>query len=754
MATALKTTTTRLRPPGPAGTVVDPEDTPVARTPLAPPGAASMSDTEAILVPHDAAAGDEFGWSADTDGVRIISGAPLHDDQGADSGAAYIFVRDAAGAWVEEAELLADDGEGGVWFGRWAAIDGDVAVVGAPLADAFGRDDDSGAAYNFQRRDGAWEQTQRLVADVPVGGEQFGWNVAIDGDVIVVSASNETNGGGQGVYVFRRAGDEWALEAKLAPSEEGDDYFFGQDIDVSGDTIVVGAKGRAAFVGTNAGVVFVFQRRGSGWAESAILEASDAFVQDHFGRAVAIAGDTIVVGAHKEDSAGADGGSAYVFARDPAAPGGWRQETKLIGQSTGTRDWFGYEVGTDGNTIVVGAPHVNLAEPEIYPRRSRRRLQPLRRRLGATRGVDRRRRRRRGPQRRVRLGRRRAGRRARGRRVARRHRGRSRRRPRLRLRRRGRSPPPTNRPPASPACDSSARIDSSVGVRSRSAGSSQPRKCGVRFSANARRDSIRSDFAPWSRSREASASPIGGRHGTHRAHHRQRVHAGGRRQRQQVRRHRPRLRQQRLRLVDEAVDEAQFVQPLRGEAEGERHLRRERVRQVGEEAVLIAPQQPALRLGHLEDRPAHGHPQIGVLHQPEAAAHRVAVDRRDDRLVDHPAHEGVVDAGREAGSAPVERLLHVLARAEGPPRAREDRDLQRGAVAELPPGLGQRRPQLGPQRVQPLGPVHANQHHAAVAFHFNDRHEAPYPSQRFGRSSRRFRAALVPPAGIEPARMV
>ena len=353
-------------PARPTGTVIDPGDTAVERTPLAPPGPTSMSDSEVILVPHDAAAGDEFGWSADTDGVRIISGAPLHDDQGADSGVAYIFVHDAAGAWVQEAELRADDGEGGVWFGRWAAIDGDVAVVGAPLADAFGRDDDSGAAYIFQRRDGAWRQTQRLVADIPVGGEQFGWNVAIDGDVIVVSASNETNGGGQGVYVFRRAGDEWALEAKLAPSEEGDDYFFGQDIDVSGDTIVAGAKGRAAFVGTNAGVVFVFQRRGSGWAESAILEASDAFVQDHFGRAVAIAGDTIVVGAYKEDSAGADGGSVYVFARDAAAPGGWREETKLIARSTGTRDWFGYEVGTDGTTVVVGAPHVNLAEPEIF----------------------------------------------------------------------------------------------------------------------------------------------------------------------------------------------------------------------------------------------------------------------------------------------------------------------------------------------------------------------------------------------------
>ena len=125
-------------------------------------------------------------------------------------------------------------------------------------------------------------------------------------------------------------------------------------------------RGGAAFIGTNAGVVFVFQRVAGRWAQSAILVADDAFVQDHFGRAVAIAGDTIVVGAYKEDSAGADGGSAYVFARDPAAPGGWRQETKLIGATTGTKDWFGYEVGTDGHTVVVGAPHVNRADPEIF----------------------------------------------------------------------------------------------------------------------------------------------------------------------------------------------------------------------------------------------------------------------------------------------------------------------------------------------------------------------------------------------------
>lgn len=352
---------------GPQATpVVDPDDAGGDRDPAAPLAPTETNETERILAPADIQAHDEWGWSGETDGVRLISGAPFHDEQGAQSGVAFIYRRESDGSWTEEAKLLPDDGEAGAWFGRWTAIDGDVAVVGAPLADFLGDDDDAGAAYVFERApDGAWTQTQRLLADIPLGGHQFGWNVDVEGDTIIVSSSNDSDGGGQRLHVFQRAAAGWVLEAELEPSVGDLDHFFAQDIALSGDTIVAGAKGWDSQAGPNAGAVFVFERTAQGWQETALLEPDDAFVLDLFGRAVDIAGDTIVVGAYLEDEAGADGGSVYVFERDPSHESGWRQAAKLTTAAGDESDWFGFEVATDGRTIVAGAPHSDRADPEL-----------------------------------------------------------------------------------------------------------------------------------------------------------------------------------------------------------------------------------------------------------------------------------------------------------------------------------------------------------------------------------------------------
>ena len=95
--------------------------------------------------------------------------------------------------------------------------------------------------------------------------------------------------------------------------------------------------------------------------------------------------------------------------------------------------------------------------------------------------------------------------------------------------------------------------------------------------------------------------------------------------------HRERGRDQLVGL-GEAVQEADLVEALGGETEAERHLHRDRVGQVRDVAVIVAADQPALGLGHLEHGPLRGDAQIGALDQHEPAAHRKAVDRGDDRL--------------------------------------------------------------------------------------------------------------------------
>ena len=145
--------------------------------------------------------------------------------------------------------------------------------------------------------------------------------------------------------------------------------------------------------------------------------------------------------------------------------------------------------------------------------------------------------------------------------------------------------------------------------------------------------------------------------------------------------------------------------------------------QVGDVAVIVAAQQPALGLGDLEHRLAHRHPEVGALDQHEAAAHGKAVDRGDDRLLERARHEGVLEVGPlAAGGAALERFLHVLAGAEAAAGAGEDGDLEFLAVAELGPGLGKLAAHFMTEGIQPLGSVHADHEHLSVTFGLDDGH--------------------------------
>eukprot|EP01043_Picozoa_sp_COSAG02_P023081 COSAG02_NODE_1222_length_13800_cov_66.755565_1_plen_399_part_10 len=328
------------------------------------------------LLASDGAGGDQFGISVAISGEVAVVGADWDNNAGGtNAGAAYIFVRDAAGsgAWTESQKLLASDGAGNHFFGWSVAISGEVAVVGAPWDDNAGGTD-AGAAYIFVRDaagSGAWTESQKLLASDGARNDRFSISVAISGEVAVVGADWDDNAGGTNAgaaYIFVRdaAGSgAWTESQKLLASDGAGGDYFGISVAISGEVVVVGAYWDNNAGGTNAGAAYIFVRDAAGsgaWTESQKLLASDGAGDDQFGISVAISGEVAVVGAYRDDNAGGtDAGAAYIFVRDAVGSGAWTESQKLLASDGAGSDRLGRSVAISGEVAVVGADWDNNA---------------------------------------------------------------------------------------------------------------------------------------------------------------------------------------------------------------------------------------------------------------------------------------------------------------------------------------------------------------------------------------------------------
>jgi len=305
---------------------------------------------EAILLASDGEAYDWFGISTSIDGDVIVIGADHDDDNGSNSGSAYVFRYDGS-MWIEEAKLLASDGVSHDRFGVSVSIGGDTIAIGAYLDDD--NDINSGSAYVFQYDKSTWVEKIKLIASDGRAFDQFGITIAIDGDVILVGACTDAYYGDwySSAYVFRHDGYQWIEEAILCSSDSYDD--FGISLSIDDHAIVVGAF-HAEDNGYQSGAAYVFRYDGSDWVEETKLLASDGSISDLFGYSVSIDGDVIVVGAFGDDEIGcwSPTGSAYVFRYYGST---WVEEVKLLASDRVSDDRFGETVSVDGNVIVVGA---------------------------------------------------------------------------------------------------------------------------------------------------------------------------------------------------------------------------------------------------------------------------------------------------------------------------------------------------------------------------------------------------------------
>lgn len=319
----------------------------------------------AKIVALDGALYDLFARSISIDRDTLVVGSPFDDDNGPNSGSAYVFERDRRGSgnWGQVAKLVPSDGASMDQFGYSVSIGSDTLIVGAGADDDLG--DGSGSAYVFARNQGGlnkWGQVAKLLASDGSELCYFGISVSLSGATCFVGAfRGEQHGVDTGVaYVFDRnqgGTNNWGQVTKLAAPDTiwGDD--FGASVALSGSTAVIGSTGQDE-LGDQAGAAYVFERDANGpnsWGQVAKLLASDGSAGDQFG-IVAISDDTVLVGALTDDQNGQYAGSAYIFERDHGGVGNWRQVVKVLPSDGSFHDQFGTFLSLSNDMAVVGAP--------------------------------------------------------------------------------------------------------------------------------------------------------------------------------------------------------------------------------------------------------------------------------------------------------------------------------------------------------------------------------------------------------------
>lgn len=322
-------------------------------------GSWSLTQT---LVASDGAAFSEFGWSIALHGDTAVIGA-INARIGSNNsqGAAYVFTRGGDGRWSETQKLFASDGIAVDWFGNAVAVSDDTIVVaayGAHYNDQAMR----GALYVFTPVDGVWTQTQQLAASDGTVGNQLGYAIALDGSSLLASAPGAGIGDNYAigaVYAYSRTDGVWSETQKILADDGQQSDQLGTALALDGDTALIGAM----WYHGGTGATYVFNRSGGAWHQAQRLGTADGAPHglagiglpetDNFGMSVALQGDTALIGASNVTIDGAQGqGAAYQFTRSGAAFVAAHTFTATAGILP---PFFGNAIAFDGGNVVAGA---------------------------------------------------------------------------------------------------------------------------------------------------------------------------------------------------------------------------------------------------------------------------------------------------------------------------------------------------------------------------------------------------------------
>ncbi|HMP76316.1 MAG TPA: Ig-like domain-containing protein [Kiritimatiellia bacterium] len=268
--------------------------------------------------------------------------------------------------WGELVRIAPTNVANAARFGYAVQVEGDWLAVGAPRAALDGTTNGAVFIFNRNAGGpDAWgEVARRTPTGAGITNSDFGWNLALSGDRLAVGApradinTNLTLREGSAYFLSRNTGgpDNWGIAQRvdsLVTNQAGE---FGWSVAVDGNLALIGAPAVAFGTNTSVGVAYLLEwnATSNAWVHVTRFDRQTEN-ERRFGNAVGIKGKRLIIGAPFTATT-PNLGATFMLRPDPASPTNWIQVFKFNRPAGSTAGQFGASLGIDTETFIVGAP--------------------------------------------------------------------------------------------------------------------------------------------------------------------------------------------------------------------------------------------------------------------------------------------------------------------------------------------------------------------------------------------------------------